>query len=212
MEYNHTHHTHRANRFQKLKTSSPTELAITLAAAKRQLRIEADETHYDLDIIELIRAATDYVERRTNLTMINTTFTAKWLRFPSCQLCLPGYPIASIQSVQYYSVAGVLTTLAAYQESLASKPAYIQYDIATDWPDTQDERIDAVQVAYTAGYGTDYTTVPFQCAQIIKLIVAHWFRNREAVLSNATSKEIEIGVKALIYSVQANEFQEFAQQ
>jgi uncharacterized phiE125 gp8 family phage protein len=197
-------------KYQLAKTSNPTTLPVSLADAKLHLNIESSETYFDDELTSLIYTARDLVERRTHLTLIATTYTAKWMCFPKCELAIPGYPISAIDSVQYYDTDGTLQTLASHQESLSSKPVFISPDVSDDWPDTQDERIDAVQVSFTAGYGATSATVPYQCAHLIKLLVGHWFKNREAV--GTTNGQIELGFTALVNSVQVNEFQEFSSQ
>ena len=203
------------NVMQLAKTSNPTTLAITLSEAKKHLNVEVSETFYDEVITDLIYTAKDLVERRTHLVLFNTTFLAKWERFPEADdehFVIPGYPIVSVESLQYYDTNGTLQTLTGFQESLSSKPAFLAPGVGLDWPDTQEHRIDAVQMAFTAGYGATVTTVPYQVKHLMKLLVAHWFKNREAVLSGTVSKEIELAFNALLNSVRVNEFQGFAKQ
>lgn len=199
-------------KYQLAKTSNPTTLPVSLDDAKLHLNIESSETFFDDELTGIIWAARDFVERRTNLTLITTTYTAKWACFPKSELAIPAYPVSAIDSVQYYDNDGDLQAVSSYQESLDSKPAYIQPAVDDDWPDTQSDRIDAVQVSFTAGYGATAATIPYQCVHIIKMLVGHWFKNREAVVSGTISKEIEFGLTALVNNTQVNEFQEFSKQ
>lgn len=198
--------------YQLSKTSNPTTLPVSLADVKLHLSVESSETYFDDEITNLIWVARDFVERRTNLTLITTTYTAKWSQFPKRYLAIPGYPVTAISSVQYYDTNGDSQALASYQSSLDSKPAYICPAVDSDWPEVQDERIDAVSVSFSAGYGATSATVPYQVVHMVKLLVGHWFKNREAVLTGTISKEIEFGLKALTANTWANEFQEFSKQ
>lgn len=54
-----------------------------------------------------------------------------------------------------------------------------------------------VTLSFTAGYGGE-AAVPSPIKQAIRLLVSHWFENREAVQSGASSVELPMGVSALI--------------
>ena len=199
------------------KTAS-TSLPISVADAKRHLHIEQIETYYDADLEAYINAAREYIEDFTNLTLFNTTITAKWNRFPSSPmepLRLPAWPVSSVTSMAYRDVDGdavTITVASGVQTSLASVPAYILPLPETEWPETQVDRVDAVTVVFVAGYGTTDATVPHRIKQAAKLLVGHWFKNREAVLTGTISKEIELAVHSLLNQIRVNEFTEFERQ
>jgi uncharacterized phiE125 gp8 family phage protein len=201
---------------QVSKTAS-TELAISVADAKRHLHIEQIETYYDADIEAYINAAREYVEDFTNLTLFNTTITAKWNRFPSSMepLRLPAWPVSSVTSIAYRDTDGTSQSIvpaSGVQTSLGSVPAFILPLPEEEWPNTQTDRVDAVTVVFVAGYGTTTATVPHRIKQAVKLLVAHWFKNREAVVTGTISKEIELAVHSLLNQIRVNEFTEFERQ
>jgi uncharacterized phiE125 gp8 family phage protein len=199
------------------KTAS-TELAISVADCKRHLQIEAIETYYDSDIEAYIRTAQEYVEEWTNLTLFQTTITAKWNRFPEAPvepLRLPAWPVSDVTSISYRNTDGTSVNLSKttdVQLSLQSVPSFVQPLPNSEWPETQVDRVDAVTIVFVAGYGTTSATVPHRIRQAIKLLVGHWFKNREAVLTGTISKEIELAVHSLLNQIRVNEFTEFERQ
>jgi uncharacterized phiE125 gp8 family phage protein len=202
---------------QVSKTASTT-LPISVADAKRHLHIEQIETYYNDQIEDYINAAREYVEDFTNLTLFNTNITAKWNRFPASvvePLRLPAWPVSSITSIAYRDEDGTAQSIvpaSGVQSSLASVPAFILPLPDSEWPETQVDRVDAVTVVFVAGYGTTSATVPHRIKQAVKLLVAHWFKNREAVLTATISKEIELAVHSLLNQIRVNEFTEFERQ
>jgi len=59
------------------------------------------------------------------------------------------------------------------------------------------DRDDAVQVTFTSGFGEDPSSVPAAIRQAILLLVAHWYKNREAVAETSYA-ELPLGVRNLI--------------
>jgi uncharacterized phiE125 gp8 family phage protein len=60
------------------------------------------------------------------------------------------------------------------------------------WPGHSDLR-----VRYVAGYAEDHTGVPQPLRHALRLLLAHWYANREAV-SAGDLKELPVAVDALI--------------
>jgi uncharacterized phiE125 gp8 family phage protein len=203
---------------QLTKVTSPTTLAVSVPEAKRHLNIEVTESYYDSDIESYLYVAQEWVEEFTNLTLFTTSFSAVWSQFPEDAhgpLQIPKSPVISIGTLTYRDTDGTLVNLnkvTEVQTSLSSKPAVILPLPDETWPDTQYDRVDAVTVTFDAGYGATSATVPHRIKQAIKLLVGHWFRNREAVVTGTISKEIELAVESLLKQIRVNEFVEFQQQ
>jgi uncharacterized phiE125 gp8 family phage protein len=202
----------------QISRTASTELAISVADCKKHLQIEAIETYYDSDIEAYIRTAQEYVEEWTNLTLFQTTITAKWNRFPEApveSLRLPAWPVSDVTSISYRNTEGTSVNLSKttdVQLSLQSVPSFVQPLPNAEWPETQIDRVDAVTIVFVAGYGTTSATVPHRIRQAIKLLVGHWFKNREAVVTGTISKEIELAVHSLLNQIRVNEFTEFERQ
>jgi uncharacterized phiE125 gp8 family phage protein len=134
-------------------TSAPAEELITVDAAKRHLRIMADD--FDDEIMQAVKAARSWCESYTSRTLRTAvTRTIKLAEWPSESVQLPYPPLLTVESVKYYAEADVDTTLSAsnYHTILStSGPGYLEWDDEAVLPTTS-TRPDAVRIAYTAGY------------------------------------------------------------
>lgn len=195
------------------KITTPTALPIPLSSIKTHLRVEQNETAFDDELSELVLAAADYVQAETHLQLINTQYKARWKTWPDAQyLKIPLFPVVSVDLLQYYNTSGTLTTFTGYQTELYQSPCKVYLNARTDWPDLQDEKVNAVVLTFTAGYGTSSLSTPPMVRHLIKLLVGHWFRNREAILTGTISKEVELAFDSLKNQVRVNEFEEFIRQ
>jgi len=159
-------------------TDAATE-PLTTAEAKTHLRVTAatDDTYIDT----LVKAARYIAENELRRSLITQTWVRTLDEFPDAiELHYP--PIVSVTSVKYYDTAGAQQTLAASQYSLdyQSEPGWIVPAHDVVWPDTLDA-INAVEVIYTAGYGTA-ADVPQTIKAWILLQVGHLYENREATM------------------------------
>jgi uncharacterized phiE125 gp8 family phage protein len=66
-----------------------------------------------------------------------------------------------------------------------------------EWPDT-DLDPNSVEVEFKAGYGTAAANVPDTIKAAMKLLVGHWFENREEVITGTISTDIPMATKALL--------------
>lgn len=188
-------------------TTPATVYPVTVAEAKTHCRVDFSE---DDDWFEdqLIPAAAAYVEEETHCTLLTTTYTQTWPRFPTCPdsdgfYSLVPYrpPLISVTTLKYIASDGTLTTLQAntdYVVDSASRPGRIMPAYGVAWPVARCVH-DGVQLVYTAGFGAAATSLPKGVRQACLLLIGHWYRlGREAVLAGTISKEIEFGVKALL--------------
>lgn len=161
----------------------PTVLALSLEEAKRQVRrFDNDE---DADIEAIVREATEFVEEETRRKLLSTTYDLRLCAFPAAGwIEIQRPPLQSVTSVTYYDQAGAQQTLATsvYRVHAPSQPTgrrgWIELVDGQVWPVTA-ERDDAVTVRFVAGYGADASTVPAALRRALKLLVSHWYENRE---------------------------------
>jgi hypothetical protein len=117
-------------------------------------------------------------------------------------ICLMRSPLIAVSSISYYDAAGVQQTLTAgtdYGVDATSCPGRVFPAPGTNWPATQD-RPGAVLVTYTAGYATQ-NAIPATMLQAMRLLIGHWFENREAVTLQTNSAELPMGVQFLLDKV-----------
>lgn len=112
-----------------------------------------------------------------------------------------------MSSVGYYDTAGTLQTVTSTNYRVDITPLYGQI-VPIDtyvWPVVQAQRPNAVQIAFTAGYGATAASVPDAAKSAIKMLVAGWYENRESV-APGTIGVVPFAVDSLISTFAAPEF------
>lgn len=168
------------------QTTEPTYQPVTLAEARNHLRLVAtDGSHPDDSTVETyIKAATSYAESRTNKVYAQRTFTLKRDKFAET-MELPVYPVLSVDSITYVDSDGATQTMAAsnYQVITDRIPAIVHLE---DVPTVDEDTLNAVTITVTAGVESsnspaDADKVPDAVKQAVKLMIGHFYENREAV-------------------------------
>ena len=187
-------------------TVPPATEPITLPEAKAQCRI--DGTDEDTYVTGLISAARDYCEKRDWRAYLPQTIQLWLENWPADdEIELPRPPLRSVASVKYYDVNEVVYTLptTVYAVDTISEPGSIHLKYQQVWPSILLRDYNAVVVEYSAGYA-DAASVPQTIKMAMKLLIGHWFENREATTVGAVSREIDFAVTSLINLDSAKHF------
>ena len=146
-----------AHRSLKVNTLATNPL-FTTADAKDFLKVDtnADDTLID----NLIKAATQSCEIYTNRYFLDTLVTQyadKWVDIENLYNSL----VSAITHIKYYDSDDSLQTLAGtvYLLDEVSQPARIGLKPNQSYPNIAN-RINAIEVKYTVGYGTAASSVP----------------------------------------------------
>lgn len=189
--------------YRSLKVNTlATNPLFTTAEAKDFLKV--DTTADDTLIDNLIKAATQSCEEYTNQYFMDTLVTQysdNWMEFYR----LYKSPVSSLTHIKYYDSNDSLQTLAASNYILdnASKPARIGLAVDGELP-TLADRINAVEVKYTVGYGTASTDVPDGIKQAVLLTLGNFYENRQTVITGRTATELPLSSQYLLnqYKIQ----------
>ncbi len=184
--------------------SPPDDLPVTLAQLRQQVRIIVDETQspatsdQDTELELYGEIATRHVEDATHQIYYERTVTASRDNFART-LYLPMYPVQSVTSVEYRDTDGNTQTVDAsnYRTDLSKFPARIVFNSDYAFPST-DEKINAVTVTVTAGYGTS-ADIPFAIKGAILLHAATLFEHRESVIVGTTAQEVPHTLERLLW-------------
>lgn len=181
-----------------LLLAGPAVEPVTLEETKAHLRVEfADD---DALIAGLIKAARECAESATNRKLI----TQRWRVFEDTipsppEFCLPFAPVQSVDWVRLWDSAnnGIVLSASAYSVDVVGEPARVYLK---DAPTATLRRYNAVEIAFTCGYGAAATNVPEPIRQAVKLLAAHWYENRIAVseASQLKFEELPLGVQYLL--------------
>lgn len=162
---------------------------VSLADARKHLRID-DDIISDDDFIEaLISAAREHAEKMTGRSFMLQTWEGALDCFPGDRIKLPNGPVRAIVSVTSIDPTGSETTLSGslyvlndygLVPELCLKPGQ-------SWPAIQSGAINPVKIRYEAGYG-DSDPFPNVVKQWILLRVGQAYKEREAYAENGFSE------------------------
>ena len=183
-------------------TTAAVNPLFTTAQAKAHLKVDVSDD--DTIIDNIVLAATQSCEIFTNQFFIDTVVTQysdTWSDFYT----LYKSPVDSITHVKYYDSNDSQQTLASSNYILGhySKPARIGVAVGGTLPNLSD-RINAVEVKYTVGYGTASTDVPEGIRQAVLLTIGNFYQNRESVITGRTATELPLSSQYLLeqYKIQ----------
>lgn len=198
-------------------TTPASGLALTLDELKDSLGIthSADDARLE----RLVRSASAFLEKHCDITLLQTVYLLAlpgfgvsrgetsdfWFQPVSAfdrgcgiVITIPRPPLVSVQTVKYYDAAGTLQTISSanYQVDIRSRPGRVAPLSTYTWP-LPGTRLDPVEIAYTAGFGTDADSVPHDLRAALTMLVAHWNENREALIPGALN-DVPLGFDELV--------------
>lgn len=183
--------THQARTFSRLDVI-PFMEPVSIEMAKRQCRLEVDETDEDEFLGGCIIAAREAVEDITGLVLIRREVVEHHDALAK-PLWLDAWPIASVDAVDATDSEGAALAIDDYRAVIAKRPGKLHPPRDSDWPTISEA--EGVDVTMTAGF--DEGEVPEKYVRAMLLLIHHWYTNRGAVMVGILSKEIEFTVNAL---------------
>lgn len=175
-----------------VRTVEPAAPAISLAEAKRHLRVLHDDD--DADIAELVEVATAAIEGPNGIgvALSPQTWRMSLDHFP-CEIIVPLGPVTSITSIAYTGADGNPATVPSWRADLDQQPLRIWPARDAAWPSLVCEP-GAVKVTFVCGY----TQTPSDLKAALKLLVGHFYEHREAVTTDLKAVELPMGVAAIL--------------
>lgn len=185
---------------RRARTVAPASALLSLAEAKAQLRVTADDE--DAGIAAMIDAATDALDLPNG--MIGRALVTQTWRITAPapdaagRFALPVAPVQSVSAISYLDQAEATQALAVEDFPLQGDDdrAWLQPRRGASWPVTA-ARPDAISVTAVCGYGEPWQ-VPASIRQAARMLVAHWYDNRGAVVVGVTTAELEHAVSSLV--------------
>lgn len=155
---------------------------VSLAEARLQCRIDADNTAEDTLLAIYITAARNMAEHELQRVLIDQTWELRLDAFPAAEISLGKAGVRSITSVEYVNAAGTLQALdsAAYVLDATTSPGWLLPADGTTWPATTDVA-NAVRVRFVVGYGDSASLVPENIRTWILLTTATLYKQRESI-------------------------------
>jgi uncharacterized phiE125 gp8 family phage protein len=182
--------------------TAPSIQLVTTAEVKAQAKIEISEDDALLDAY--IERATEYLGNEVDggMQFRQTQFDLPVSEWWDAPLKLPRPPFYGLNSLKYYDTAGTQQTLNLANVIVRRpwrQPGTIEWAPRITLPSVDPDREFPITVRFEAGWGAA-NEVPAQVKQAVVLLVAQWYRDREAA-SEVASRPIEHGVRALLDSL-----------
>ncbi|NJM51079.1 MAG: hypothetical protein HC843_09555 [Sphingomonadales bacterium] len=179
-------------------TVKPDGHPLSVGQAKRQLRLEPEDTEEEEHIAELCAAAGRKVERDLGYSVLRQTCETHLDGFPRGPIWLGGGDDMTVVALRYIDSAGIEQTVAPanYVLNAVGRVAELYPAPLFSWPSTQC-RPGAVVVEWQAGWAGP-SDVPEDLVHAMKMLVGHWDRNREAVIVGSISQEVKVAYEELI--------------
>ena len=183
-----------------IANNTATTYTDNIADAALGAGVPTTNTTGDPELRALIQAAREHVEAYTRRALLTQTWELTRAAFPvDDAIPLPLAPLVSITAVRYVNGAGTTETMSdtLYSADLGSLPPLVVRGYGVIWPVTRTQR-NAVAVEFVVGYGPSAADVPAPIRAAMKLLIGHWYANREAVNVGNITTELPMAVAALL--------------
>lgn len=181
-----------------LVTDATVEPILADMELKNHLHIDHEDENDLLD--GLIVAARKYFEEATRRALITQTWRYTLDDWPAGRIIkLPRPPLQSVTSIDYLDEDGNSTTWATSNYIVDTDGGRISLAANKDWPTADLYPVGAIRITFVAGY-TSASAVPKQMRHCLKLLIGHWYENREGTVTGAgLSRQVPFGIESLIY-------------
>lgn len=175
------------------RTIAPTLEIVPLEQMKMHLRIDhADEDAYIQTLTDAAVAYLDGPKGMLGWCLGAQTWVLTYDAFPQGPIRLPTGPLVSVVSVQ---ADGVLVDPSQYDVDATDERAWLVP--VGSWPSV--DSVNGAEITFVAGHASASTISPV-VAMVVKLLVAHWYQNREAV-SAGPMREVPMSAHSLLSSI-----------
>ena len=179
--------------------TNPSAEPVSLADAKEHLRVV--DTADNAYITSLIAVARRAIEIQIHRKLITQTLTLTLNEFPCDRIIHLEFatPLQSVTHVKYLDVNGDEQTLDpdSYLVRTQFTPGHIFLKSDQSWPSTYVDGA-AVTIQYVVGYGNAGSDVPSDIVHAIKILVGHYYANRELNVTGTIVAELPRTVDALV--------------
>lgn len=185
-----------------IRTTPPGFDPVSLADMKAHLRVAFDDDDAYITALSASAVALADVDEGRGFALAQQDWAFYFDAFPAA-FRLPVWPAISVQAIEYLDEAGdwQAVNAANYRLAPGSYPSRVSLSAAGSWP-ASPGLTDGVRVTLRCGHasagGSDPgANIPADMRHALKLIVGHWYRNREEATDRAMS-EIPLGASAVL--------------
>lgn len=187
-------------------TTPATTTILATSDVKKHLNIDINDDDAMLGVI--VKVAERYIETQTQRQLLSATWTLTLDGFPEWEIQVPRPPLASVTSITYIDDDdGSTDTLSSSLYRVTTNGLFGRITPAYNetWP-TARAVTDAVTITFVAG-ATATTDVPYEAVQAAKLLCAHYYANRTAVIATGAVPQVNLlGVNALLGNISVGDY------
>jgi len=173
-------------------TIPPVSNPVNLGAVKRRLRMDEGDDLDDDDIESMVREMTEFLEGETGRAFITQTVVATFDQIEAGDILeLPRPRLIDVLELKIYDEENTAIVIdpSMYQIDRWNEPARV---IINDEFEEKQREYSAVEITYTAGYGSSPESIPEVLQSAIKELVFYKYENRDAVLTGSIVAQMPI--------------------
>lgn len=142
--------------------STPRDLALDVDFIKKNVEIAFSDNSEDLYLSQLARGVIAFFEKETGVVLLNSTVELLTNQFRTCcPIVIRRKPNVVITSVEHLVDGSfVIVDNTIYYLTQSDFWSTLQPFEDQDWPDNTDNRLQAVKVTFTVGYGANLSAIP----------------------------------------------------
>lgn len=183
--------------------TAPAIIPVSVVDFKTHQRV--DGSTEDTYIESLIKKATKHLEEICNRKFITQTWKLFLDDWPGdAEIELPYGKTQSVTSITYKDQDGGSATFASdnYTVDTDLVPGRVVIGYDKSWPTTTLFNVNPITVTFVCGYGDTSSDVPDDLRHAIELLAAHWYENREPVITgrDAATVNLPYAIDALIWN------------
>ena len=161
--------------------TAPAAALLTASEVKAQVRVDFSDD--DTLLTRLIGAVTSHLDGWSGVLgrcLIRQTWRQDFCNWGAV-LRLPFPDVSAITSVTYVDANGEQQTVdsGSYQIAEDHVSSFVRFKNAFSWPSLSADVAAPVSVTFTAGYGTEASSVPDMIRHAAIMLVAAWYEDRE---------------------------------
>lgn len=181
--------------------TGPTMEPVSLDDIKNHLRVDlADDDELITAYMLTARRTCERIGRKKFVSQTWDLWMDSFVGVGTIQLPKSMSPLGSVVHVKYWDLDDIESTVNAanYIVDTTSQPARIVLKTDQTWPADVLREVNGVDIQVVVGFGDD-ADVPEEYKQAIKLLVGHFYENREDIIVGSQVHEIPMGVKDLLW-------------
>jgi uncharacterized phiE125 gp8 family phage protein len=188
------------------QTTPPTTTILATSDVKTHLNIDINDD--DPMLVECVKDAEAYVETYTQRQLLTATWTETRDSFPDWEWKVQRPPLQSVSELKYIDAADGSTTVmgsSLYRVTTNGLFGCITPAYNETWPTPRSVK-DAVTLTFIAG-ATAVANVPREALRAAKLLTAHYYANRTAVIATGAVPQInQLGVSSLLGNISVGDY------